>query len=300
MFIILNSCLPVGRYLEIVFWCLVFFKKLLIFYFLNFMDILQSIILGIVQGLGEFLPISSTAHLILVPYFTGWQDPGLAFDVAMHAGTLLAVLIYFWHDWVEILKIGFWGKKYKSEVYNKNILWLLAIGTIPGALIGFFAEDYVDTLLRSPYIIAFSLFFFGLVLYLVDKFASHERELDSISLTDVLIIGFAQAVAIVPGVSRSGATISAGLALGLSRVGAARFSFLLSTPIILGATLSQFPDFMKTGVDSSIIWGVIFSALSGYLAIKYLIKFVQNSSYKIFFWYRLILATVIISVAIWR
>lgn len=264
------------------------------------MDILQSITLGIVQGLGEFLPISSTAHLILVPYFTGWKDPGLAFDVAMHAGTLLAVLIYFWKDWMEILKITFWRKKYKSEIYSQNILWLLIIGTIPGALIGFFAQDYVDSLLRSPYLIAFSLAFFGLILYLVDKLASHERELNKISLTDVFIIGFAQAVAIVPGVSRSGITISAGLALGLTRVGAARFSFLLSTPIILGATLSQIPDFLKAGVDGVILLGVLISALSGYLAIKYLIKFVENYSYKVFFWYRLILAGVIIGVALWR
>lgn len=260
------------------------------------MEIIQSITLGIVQGLGEFLPISSTAHLILVPFFTGWRDPGLAFDVAMHAGTLLAVVLYFWRDWVEILQSAFGGDKFKSQKYNQNILWLLIIGTVPGALIGFFLEDFVDGVFRNPYLIATTLAVFGLILFLLDKYATHERELDKISLKDVLIIGLAQAVAIVPGVSRSGATISAGLALGLNRVSAARFSFLLSTPIILGATLSQLPDLIEGGISSGIILGVIISAVSGYLAIKYLIKFVENYSYKVFFWYRLALAIIIIVV----
>lgn len=260
------------------------------------MELMQSITLGIVQGLGEFLPISSTAHLILVPFFTGWEDPGLAFDVAMHAGTLLAVVVYFWRDWLDIFRLAFAGKNYKSEKYNSNILWLLVIGTIPGALIGFSLEKYVDDIFRNPYLIAFTLSLFGLILFLLDKYASHKRDLDKINFRDVLIIGFAQAVAIVPGVSRSGATISAGLALGLSRVSAARFSFLLSTPIIFGATLSQAPDLIREGIDFVLMAGIIFSALSGYLAIKYLIKFVENYSYKVFFWYRLILAVLIIFV----
>ena len=258
------------------------------------MDLLQSISLGIVQGLGEFLPISSTAHLILLPFFTGWEDPGLAFDVAMHAGTLLAVVIYFWRDWLEIFKIALWPQKFESDKYNSNILWLLVIGTIPGALIGFSLEKYVDGVFRNPYLIAATLAFFGLILFLLDKYASHKRELNKINLRDVLIIGLAQAVAIVPGVSRSGATISAGLALGLNRVSAARFSFLLSTPIIFGATLSQAPDLIEGGISKGIILGVIVSAVSGYLAIKYLIKFVENYSYKVFFWYRLALALAIV------
>lgn len=265
------------------------------------MDILQSITLGIVQGLGEFLPISSTAHLILVPYFTGWQDPGLAFDVAMHAGTLFAVIIYFWRDWLEIFKIALWresrgGASLCAHRYNKNILWLLIIGTIPGVVIGLSLEKFVDSAFRSPYLIALTLSGFGLILYLLDKYAQQKRDLKKINLKDVLIIGLAQAVAIIPGVSRSGATISAGLALGLTRVSAARFSFLLSTPIILGATLSQIPDLINEGINSGLIWGVIFSAISGYLAIKYLIKFVENYSYKVFFWYRLALAIIIIIV----
>ncbi|MFA6184106.1 MAG: undecaprenyl-diphosphatase UppP [Parcubacteria group bacterium] len=274
------------------------------------MDLLQSITLGIVQGLGEFLPISSTAHLVSVPFFTHWKDPGLAFDVALHAGTLLAVVIYFWQDWVEIFKNGVLPRSYNKKCegrdralacsYNKNILWLLMIGTIPGAVIGFFLESYVETIFRSPYIIAFALAFFGLVLFLLDKYALGKRQLDKINIKDVLIIGLSQAVAIIPGVSRSGATISAGLAMGLDRVSAARFSFLLSTPIIFGATLTKIPELMKAGISSEILMGIIFSAFSGYVAIKYLIKFVENYSYKTFFWYRLVLAIIIIGVAVMR
>jgi len=261
-------------------------------------EIFQSIALGIVQGLGEFLPISSTAHLILVPYFTGWNDPGLAFDVALHGGTLLAVLIYFYKDWLEIFQITFLKKE--SREYDKNILWLLVLGTIPGALAGFFLENWVDGIFRSPFVIAFTLAFFGLILYLVDKFSRKQRDLKNLKLSDVLAIGICQAIAVVPGVSRSGATISAGLALGMNRVSAARFSFLLSTPIILGATVSQLPDLIGNGIDSAMIWGIVFSALSGYIAIKYLLKFVQNYSYKFFFWYRLILAGIIVLVAWWK
>ncbi len=263
------------------------------------MEIIQSITLGIVQGLGEFLPISSTAHLVLVPFFTGWEDPGLAFDVALHGGTLLAVLAYFWRDWLNIFKLAFF-KDFKSKEYNKNILWLLVFATIPGALAGYFLEDYASTVFRSPYVVAFSLAFFGLVLYLVDKYFDQKKKIKETNWKDAIIIGFSQAVAIIPGVSRSGATITAGRALGMDRVSSARFSFLLSTPIIFGATLNQLPDLLRGGLSEGIVIGVIVSAISGYLAIKYLIIFVQNSSYKIFFYYRLALAFVIILTLVFR
>src|SRR3990167_8817483 len=196
------------------------------------MDIFQSIILGIAQGLGEFLPISSTAHLILLPKFFGWKDPGLYFDVALHAGTLVAVVSYFYKDWIMILKLAVQNKPTTNNLqlttreYDRNILWLLVI-------------------------------------------------------------------AIIPGVSRSGATIIGGLWKGLDREEAARFSFLLSTPIILGATVNQFPDFFRNGMDLKIILGILFSAVSGYLAIKYLLKFIHRVGYGVFFWYRLALAAVI-------
>lgn len=257
------------------------------------MEIIQSIILGIVQGLGEFLPISSTAHLVLVPFFTGWKDPGLSFDVALHGGTLIAVLAYFWRDWMEIFRLTF-TRSFSSTKYNKNILWLLVVATVPGALVGCFLEDLASTTFRSPWVVAFSLAFFGLLLYLFDKYSQQKKDIEGVSWVEAIIIGISQAIAIIPGVSRSGATITAGRALGMDRVSVARFSFLMSTPIIFGATLNQFSDFTNGGIDIAVIIGIIVSAVSGYLAIKYLMIFVQKSSYKIFFYYRLALAFVIV------
>ncbi|MBU2028715.1 undecaprenyl-diphosphate phosphatase [Patescibacteria group bacterium] len=275
------------------------------------MESLQAIILGLVQGLGEFLPISSTAHLVLAPYFFGWQDPGLAFDVALHLGTLIAVVGFFWKDWVEIFELAFKNQvqsfppqrdpakavaKFKVQGYRKNILWLLIIATIPGVLAGYFLEAKAETIFRSPLIIAGTLFLAGLVLYLADKYLQHRKNLKQVDWKDSLIMGLSQAVAIIPGVSRSGATITAGLFLGLSRSSAARFSFLLSTPIILGATIFKMPELLQNGINWPIILGVLVSALSGYLAIKYLLLLIEKVGYGIFFWYRTLLALLIIFV----
>ena len=197
------------------------------------MDIFQSIILGITQGLGEFLPISSTAHLILVPYFFGWQDPGLSFDVALHVGTLIAVVAFFWRDWIDIFKSAsndVFHTKYQiiNTTYSGKLLWLLVIASVPGAIFGFLFDDYAEHAFRSPLLIAFTLSVVGLILYLVDKYAKHRKDINHIGIKDAIWIGISQAVAIIPGVSRSGATMTTGLALGLSREQAARFSFLLS------------------------------------------------------------------------
>ncbi len=266
------------------------------------MSIIQSIILGIVQGAGEFLPISSTAHLILVPYFTGWKDPGLAFDVALHVGTLIALLLFFWKDWLDIIlsflsKLGIKSKNQPSAKYyiqNTNMLWLIVIATIPGAIFGFLLENKAETILRNPIIVAFALSLMGLVLYLADKYFKHRKDLKQLSWKDSLLIGISQAVAIIPGVSRSGATITAALARGINRSDAARFSFLLSTPIIFGAAMLKLPKLFSEGINLSIILGIIFSALSGYLAIKYLLKYIEKTGYGIFFWYRLGLAVAIV------
>ncbi len=258
-------------------------------------SIWQAIILGLVQGLGEFLPISSSAHLVLAPWFLQFTDPGLAFDAVLHLGTLFAVLTYFWKDWLEILGLAF-GVKKDGNNYNKKSLWILVLATIPGALAGYFFESQAETIFRSPLVIAFTLSFVGLLLFLADKYAKHKKKLKEISWKESLVIGLAQALAIVPGVSRSGATITAGLFSGLSRISAAKFSFLLSTPIILGASLFKLPDLWKSGLGVSFWVGLLVSAVSGYLAIKYLLKFVKKASYKIFFWYRLILASLIILV----
>lgn len=261
-------------------------------------SIWHSIILGLVQGLGEFLPISSSGHLVLAPWLLGFSDPGLSFDVALHAGTLIAVLLYFWKDISDILKLGL-GRKVRTlegeKSYDSRTLWLLALATIPGVLAGFFFEQKAETVFRSPLLIAGTLSLAGLLLYLADRFSRFRKDFGTITWKDALLIGFSQALAIIPGVSRSGATITAGLSLGLDRVSAARFSFLLSAPIIFGATVLRFPDIFRNGLGFSEIIGMIVAALSGYLAIKYLIKFVERTSYRIFFWYRLVLAGIILA-----
>lgn len=264
------------------------------------MDIFQSIILGIVQGLGEFLPISSTAHLILAPYFFGWSDPGLAFDVALHVGTLIAVVVFFFFDWLDIFKStsnGVFKTNYQPQTtnYKPELLWLLVIASVPGAIFGFFLDDYAEKIFRNPLLIAGTLSAVGLILYLVDKYAKHKKDINHMSWKDAIIIGLSQAVAIIPGVSRSGATITAGLSLGLSREQAARFSFLLSTPIIFGAAILKVPQLFENGITLPITLGIIAAAVSGYLAIKYMLRFIQKVGYAPFFWYRLVLAGAIVT-----
>ena len=265
------------------------------------MTIFQSIIYGIIQGIGEFLPISSTAHLILAPYFFHWSDPGLAFDVALHLGTLIAVVVFFFWDWVEIIKIAiFKNKSAASGKYSPKLLWILAVATIPGALFGYLFDKKAETIFRNPLLIAFTLAVVGFILFWADRKLKAKKDLNLINFKDAVIIGLSQAVAVIPGVSRSGATITSGLFLGLDRKSAARFSFLLSVPIIFGATVIELPKLMRAGIDLQIILGILFSALSGYLAIKYLLKFLEKSSYKIFFWYRLALALTILAVCLFR
>ncbi len=275
-------------------------------------EILQSVVLGLAQGLGEFLPVSSTAHLILIPYFFGWPDPGLSFDVALHVGTLIAVLAYFGKDWIMIFRSAFnksstlasspskllnsaGGQK---QMYDKNLLWLLVIATIPGVLAGYFLEEKAETFLRDPLIIAFALVFFGLALFLADKLLQHEKNLNQLTFVNAVVIGLAQAAAIIPGVSRSGATMTAGLIQGLDRINAARFSFLLSAPIIFGAAALKIPHLFAEGINTPIVIGILVSAVSGYLAIGFLLRFVQKIGYTAFFSYRLLLGLVILIISI--
>jgi len=266
------------------------------------MTAFQAVILGILQGLGEFLPISSTAHLILAPWFFGWSDPGLSFDGALHVGTLIAVVAFFWRDWISIFKAAFKSKvsdrtdrtdRTDGEAYSANLLWLLVVASVPGALFGMLFDDKAEQALRNPLLIALTLSVVGLVLYLVDKYAVHKKEIGKITIKDSVIIGLSQAIAIIPGVSRSGATMTAGLSLGLSRESAARFSFLLSTPIIFGAALVKVPHLLKGGITLPILLGILASAITGYIAIKYMLRFIQKVGYAPFFWYRLALAVVV-------
>lgn len=259
------------------------------------MTIFQSLILGAVQGLGEFLPISSTAHLVLIPYFFSWPDPGLAFDVALHVGTLIAVVAFFWKDWLEIFSSAFRSYKAAGLGGLKNELFFyLIIATIPGALFGFLLEEKAETVFRSPLLIALALIFMGAVLYWADKYFQGKRKTENVNFIDSIIIGLSQALAVIPGFSRSGVTITAGLFRGLDRVKAARFSFLLSTPIIFGAAVLKLPQLIASGLDLAIISGIISSAVFGFLAIKYLLKFLNKYGFAIFFWYRLALGLGII------
>src|SRR5439155_16117915 len=199
------------------------------------MNIFQAIVFGAVQGFTEFLPVSSTAHLILLPWFLGWPDPGLSFDVALHLGTLVALVIYFWKDWLALLA-------------KPRMIAFIIAATIPGAVAGVLFESQVENALRSPKIIALMLSLMALVLVVAEMKGRRKKDLDQISWRDAITVGFAQAVALVPGVSRSGSTITAGLFVGLKRETAARFSFYLSAPIIAGAVAKKMLDIFKAGI----------------------------------------------------
>ncbi len=265
------------------------------------MEIFQAFILGMVQGLGEFLPISSSAHLVVTPWLFNWNDPGLAFDVALHWGTLLAVVAYFYNDIWLIIR-GFFHSLSKStrdlqnNIYQK-MAWLLIIASIPGAVIGKLLEEQAEHTFRNPLLIAATLSIMGIVLYFVDRIGTKLKNLNHISWVNALVLGLSQAAAIIPGVSRSGATITAGLLQGFTRQDAAKFSFLMSVPIILGAGLLKLPDIIQfQGGRSELIVGFVSAAVFGFLSIKFLMKYIVNRSYALFTWYRLVFAIIILTV----
>lgn len=268
------------------------------------MEILQAIVLGLVQGLGEFLPISSSAHLVVTPWLFGWQDQGLGFDVALHWGTLLAVIAYFRNDIINLIK-GFWHSLWPStRNFSDNIWqrmsWLLVIASIPGALIGKLLEDKAETIFRNPLLIAITMSVFGLILLLVDRYSKKQKDLGHITKTHALVVGLSQAFAIIPGVSRSGSTMTAGLALGFKREDAAKFSFLMSVPIIFGAGLLKAGEFTRDVSIEALTAGFFAAAISGFLSIKYLLQYIARHDFKIFVWYRWVFALTIIIVYLAR
>lgn len=258
------------------------------------MSLLHAVVLGIVQALGEFLPISSSAHLVLVPWLLKWSDPGLTFDIALHIGTLVAVVLYFWRDWLVLISHGLQRKRTREG----RLFWYLVIATIPGGIAGVFLDDKAETVFRSPLLVAFFLIVMGALLYIVDRISLKTKNLEGLTLGNSILIGIAQALAIMPGVSRSGITITAGMLTGLKREEAARLSFLLSTPIIVGAGLVKLPEIIKQpsamGVDFLV--GTIAAAICGLLAIRFLLGYVQKHDYKVFVWYRFLLAALVITV----
>ncbi|MFZ5774056.1 MAG: undecaprenyl-diphosphatase UppP [Thermodesulfobacteriota bacterium] len=263
------------------------------------MNLTQAAIFGVLQGATEFLPISSSGHLALAHHFLGAQEAELAFDVTLHLGTLLAILIYFRADFLD-MAMALLGKNRNPQETGRLrlLLFMLVIATIPGALAGLLLGHLAEDSFRDPLLVAGALATAGGLLLAADRLGRRNRDFAEIGLRDALFIGLSQALAIVPGVSRSGSTISAGLALGLTRQAAVRFSFLLSAPIIFGAGVHELPKIIRAGLltDQLSIYltGLIASALSGYLVIAFLMRFIRTRSLAIFAWYRFALAGVVV------
>ena len=262
-------------------------------------EMVQALILGIIQGFTEFLPVSSTAHLILFPWIFGWEDPGLAFDVFLHLGSLTGIIAFFWRDFYNMAAGMIKSNKGSIDTNTEGkIGWYIIIGTIPAGIAGLLFQDKIESLLRDPSLIAVTLILFGLLLWWAEEKGRKRRKLHNMNISDALIIGCAQAVALIPGVSRSGITITAGLFRNLERETAARFTFLLSTPIILAGGLLSFTDVYNTGLPEGmllpVITGFIASAVSGFLAIKFLMSFLSKQKVNIFVYYRIVLGLVIL------
>ncbi|MEW6056979.1 MAG: undecaprenyl-diphosphate phosphatase [Bdellovibrionota bacterium] len=265
------------------------------------MEPIHSLVLGILQGLTEFLPVSSSAHLVLAPFLFEWKDPGLAFDVALHMGTLGALLGYYWKDWLDLAKQPFQKKKNKNGIQWKHLI----VGTIPAVIFGFTLQKHAEETFRNPLLIAFTLTAFGLLLFYFDRKGSQSRNLSGLSVRDALVIGAAQALAIIPGVSRSGVTITAALALGMSRSAATRFSFLLSAPVVGGAGLLKGKYIVQAltaggNEAATILLGLSASFISGAFAIGLLSYIAKTKTFNVFVVYRVLLALVIVIVVISR
>jgi undecaprenyl-diphosphatase len=268
------------------------------------MSVWEAIVLGLVQGATEYAPVSSSGHLILVPWLFGWEQLGgnpdfaKSFDVALHMGTLLGAVIYFRSDLWRYLKA--WLRTIAQRAISttdERIAWALVVGTIPGAIVGAVAEDVIQESLGAPALIAVMLAVFGIVLYVVDRRMPSVRDMDSIGVRTGLFLGVAQAMALQPGVSRSGVTMTAARAIGLDRETAARFSFLLSLPIIAGAGLYKGADLVTTGFqgyEAQFFWGFVSSAVSGFLVIWGLLKYLKRHDFKVFMLYRLAVAALVL------
>lgn len=256
----------------------------------------QAIVLGTIQGLTEFLPVSSSAHLSLTPWVFGWQPAGLGFDLALHVGTLIALFWYFRREWWDLAKGGVLLLRSRStaDPSARRALFIV-IATIPAGLAGLLLEDLAETAFRAPIITAIALIVMGAVLWLVDARAPQARARAAMTWRDALLVGLAQCLALVPGVSRSGSTITAGRALGFTRADAAVFSFLMSMPIILAAAIFKVPEAVRaSGITLPLIAGVAAAAVSSWLAIAVLLRFVAKRSYGVFAAYRLVLGAVIL------
>lgn len=251
------------------------------------MNIIQALVLGIVQGATEFIPISSSGHLVLVPWLLDWPEPGLIFDTIVHWGTLLAILAVFWRDILDL------ARAWAGSIVERNLeppearlAWLIIVGTLPAALIGFLWEDFFESLFSSPGRVAALLLVTGAILALSERLGKRQLSMGDLSWLDSVLIGLAQGLSIAPGISRSGATIALGLLRGIEREAAARYSFLLATPIIFGAGLLQLAELFRAGAGGAqlapLIVGFLAAAISGYLCIKFLLAYLQRGRLYVF------------------
>lgn len=260
------------------------------------MEIYQAIILGIVQGLTELLPISSSAHLYLIPWMLNWNIPE-AFDVALHFGTLLAIGIFFFKDWIKLIKGGYNLVIKKQKSTEGKMFWYIVLATIPGGIIGFILDKYAEGILQKPFIIAIALIVMGIILYFVDKYSKKEVEYENMNLKQTFLIGLSQALAFIPGVSRSGVTMTTGRALHIKREAVAKYSFMLSAPIVLAATMLKIGEFE---FNLAFICGVLASFIVGILVIRFLLKYLENGDFKVFAIYRVLIGIAIIAYIYYR
>jgi undecaprenyl-diphosphatase len=267
------------------------------------MDLVQAAVLGVVQGLSEFLPISSSGHLIMVPFLLGWPPHSQAFDLALHVGTLIALLWFFWTEWLTLIR-GFFSGLFSAQTRRDDPAWRMALlvllGSIPAGLIGVGAEQPIEDLLRSPVLNAVLMIVFALVMLVADRVATLKRSVGDVGWPDALTMGLAQALALMPGVSRSGITITTGLFLGLDRAAAARFSFLLSGPIIAAAAVWKLRQGVPSNELGAVMLGATVSAVVGFLAIGFLLRYLQRNTLMVFVVYRIVFALLVIGVALAR
>jgi undecaprenyl-diphosphatase len=270
------------------------------------MPLIQAIVLAVIQGITEFLPISSSAHLALAPWLFGWKDQGLNFDIALHIGTLAAVLIYFFRDWLQIIGQAF-GQKWGHDpelAKNPKLLWYLVAASIPAGLAGIALKKTVETTFRSPVLMGTMLVVIALVMAFAERIGKKIKDLSSLRLGDAMTVGFAQVLALVPGTSRSGITVTAGLFRELDRHAAARFSFLLSTPVTAGAAVKGMYDLYKAGGlndpsgTTTLLTGIIVSAITGCAAIGFLLHYLKRYSLNVFIYYRIIFGIIVIALAV--
>ena len=274
------------------------------------MPVFHAVVLALVQALTEFLPVSSSAHLVLVPWLLGWQDHGLLFDIALHAGTVTAVIAYFFKTWVRLVFLAFGKEVWKPKpgeldydlFENRKLFLFLVAATLPAGAAGVLLKDVVETTLRSPFVIGIMLIVIGLLIAYAESKGGFHRDLDKLTFRDAMAIGCAQAVALIPGTSRSGITISTAMLLGLTRHSAARFSFLLSTPVIIGAAaMAALDAFQQGGIPAdqrtAFAVGVAVSAVAGFLVIAGFLAFLRRATMRVFVIYRIVFGIIVLALA---